>query len=128
MTKELKQPNADKVVSRIKARRHELKLTQTELAKEANLTPAAISQFESGTRKPSFKTLSSLSDALKVTTDYLLGKTEKTYSDLLADPKVDAMFKGMMEFTEKDKETLYEFYEFLKTKADTRAAVEKNAS
>ena len=22
------------------------------------------------------------------------------------------MFKGMMEFTEKDKETLYEFYEF----------------
>ncbi len=128
MTKESKQPNVDKVVSRIKARRHELKLTQTELAKEANLTPAAISQFESGTRKPSFKTLSSLSDALKVTTDYLLGKTEKSYSDLLADPKVNAMFKGMMEFTEKDKETLYEFYEFLKTKADTQAVVEENAS
>ena len=119
MTKKPKQPNTDKVVSRIKTRRHELKLTQTELAKEANLTPAAISQFESGARKPSFKTLSSLSDALKVTTDYLLGKTEKSYNDLLADPKVNAMFKGMMEFTEKDKETLYEFYEFLKTKADT---------
>ena len=128
MTKESKQSNADKVVSRIKARRHELKLTQTELAKEANLTPAAISQFESGTRKPSFKTLSSLSDALKVTTDYLLGKAEKSYSDLLADPKVNTMFKGMMEFTEKDKETLYEFYEFLKTKADTQAAVKKNVS
>ena len=128
MTKESKQSNADKVVSRIKARRHELKLTQTELAKEANLTPAAISQFESGTRKPSFKTLSSLSDALKVTTDYLLGKAEKSYSDLLADPKVNTMFKGMMEFTEKDKKTLYEFYEFLKTKADTQAAVKKNVS
>ncbi len=128
MTKESKQPNVDKVVSRIKSRRHELKLTQTELAKEANLTPAAISQFESGTRKPSFKTLSSLSDALKVTTDYLLGKAEKSYRDLLADPKVDAMFKGMMEFTEKDKETLYEFYEFLKTKADAQAVVEENAS
>lgn len=128
MTKESKQRNTDKVVSRIKARRHELKLTQTELAREANLTPAAISQFESGTRKPSFKTLSSLSDALKVTTDYLLGKTEKGYNDLLADPKVNAMFKGMMEFTEKDKETLYEFYEFLKRKADRQAAVKKNAS
>lgn len=127
MTKESKQPNADKVVSRIKTRRHELKLTQTELAKEANLTPAAISQFESGTRKPSFKTLSSLSDALKVTTDYLLGKSEKNYNDLLADPKVNAMFRGMMEFTERDKETLYEFYEFLKTKADTQAVVEDNA-
>lgn len=103
-------------------RRRELKLTQTELAKEANLTPAAISQFESGTRKPSFKTLSSLSDALRVTTDYLLGKSEKNYNDLLADPKVNAMLKGMMKFTEKDKDILYEFYEFLKMKAETQAA------
>ncbi|MXV84576.1 helix-turn-helix transcriptional regulator, partial [Candidatus Poribacteria bacterium] len=115
--KEPRDSNIDKVVSRIKLRRHELKLTQTELAKVANLTPAAISQFESGARKPSFKTLSSLSDALKVTTDYLLGKANKSYDDLLADPKISAMFKGMMEFTEKDKETLYEFYEFLKMKA-----------
>ena len=128
MTKASKQTNMDKVVSRIKTRRRELKLTQTELAKVANLTPAAISQFESGTRKPSFKTLSSLSNALKVTTDYLLGKTEKNYRDLLADPKVNAMFKGMMKFTEKDKEILYEFYEFLKTKAEAQAAVKKNAS
>lgn len=116
----------DKVVSRIKLRRRELKMTQTELANVANLTPAAISQFESGTRKPSFNTLSSLSDALKVTTDYLLGKEERRYDDLLADPKVSTMFKGMMEFTEKDKDTLYEFYEFLKTKAEAaRAAAEK---
>ena len=128
MPKASKQSNVDKVVSRIKTRRRELKLTQTELAKVANLTPAAISQFESGTRKPSFKTLSSLSNALKVTTDYLLGKTEKNYRDLLADPKVNAMFKGMMKFTEKDKEILYEFYEFLKTKAEAQAAVKKNAS
>lgn len=112
-----KSEKVDKVVSRIKLRRLELKMTQTELANVANLTPAAISQFESGTRKPSFNTLASLSDALKVTTDYLLGKEERRYEDLLADPKVSAMFKGMMKFTEKDKETLYEFYEFLKTKA-----------
>ena len=125
MNKESEKPSADKVVSRIKMRRRELKLTQTELAKEANLTPAAISQFESGTRKPSFKTLSSLSDALKVTTDYLLGKAEKNYNDLLADPKINAMFKGMMKFTEKDKETLYEFYEFLKTKAEAQATTTK---
>ena len=128
MNKEPEEPKVDKVVSRIKMRRRELKLTQTELAKEANLTPAAISQFESGARKPSFKTLSSLSDALKVTTDYLLGKAEKSHNDLLADPKVNAMFKGMMKFTEKDKETLYEFYEFLKTKAETQAASREETS
>ena len=128
MNKESEKSSADKVVSRIKMRRRELRLTQTELAKEANLTPAAISQFESGTRKPSFKTLSSLSDALKVTTDYLLGKAEKNYNDLLADPKINAMFKGMMKFTEKDKETLYEFYEFLKTKAEAQASTTEETS
>ena len=130
MDKESKESKrVDKVVSRIKLRRRELKMTQTELANVANLTPAAISQFESGTRKPSFNTLSSLSDALKVTTDYLLGKEERRYDDLLADPKISSMFRGMMEFTEKDKDTLYEFYEFLKTKAEAvKAAGKKTRS
>ena len=128
MSKKPQTLKVDKVVSRIKMRRRELKLTQTELAREANLTPAAISQFESGTRKPSFKTLSSLSDALKVTTDYLLGKAEKSHDDLLADPKVNAMFTGMMTFTERDKEILYEFYEFLKTKAEAQAASTEETS
>lgn len=116
MSTETKEPSEDKIVSRIKLRRRELKLTQTELAKVANLTPAAISQFESGARKPSFKTLSSLSDALRVTTDYLLGKADKSSNDLLADPKIRTMLEGMMEFTEKDKDTLYQFYEFLSHK------------
>jgi transcriptional regulator with XRE-family HTH domain len=104
------------VALRIHDRRLKLKMTQTQLAQKANLTPAAISQFESGTRKPSFDTLSSLADALKVTTDYLLGKKEQSYDDLLADPKVSIMFRGIMEFPEKDKETMFEFYEFLKAK------------
>jgi transcriptional regulator with XRE-family HTH domain len=118
---------SEEVISRIKQRRRELKMTQTELAKEANLTPAAISQFESGTRKPSFNTLSSLSDALKVTTDYLLGKKDRGYEDLLADPRVNVMFRGMMEFAEKDKETLYEFYKFLKIQAETETPSESSA-
>ena len=104
------------VALRIKKRRADLKITQTELAKSAKLTPAAISQFESGARKPSFNTLSSLADALKVTTDYLLGKKKQSYDDLLADPRVSVMFRGIMELSEKDKETMLEFYEFLKDK------------
>lgn len=108
------------VALRIKKRRMELKMTQTQLAKAAKLTPAAISQFESGARKPSFDTLSSLADALKVTTDYLLGKKEQSYDDLLADPRVSVMFRGIMDLSEKDKETMLEFYEFLKTKNENQ--------
>jgi len=102
----------------IKDRRKQLAITQTELAKQSSLTPAAISQFESGTRKPSFDTLSNLADALKVTTDYLLGKRRESYDDLLADPKVSMMFKVMMELPEKDKEMMFEFYQFLRMRQD----------
>ena len=102
----------------IKRRRLELEMTQTQLAANASLKPAAISQFESGTRKPSFNTLSSLADALKVTTDYLLGKRKQNYDDLLADPQVGLMFRGLMNLPEKDKEIMLEFYQFLKSKND----------
>ena len=102
----------------IKRRRLELEMTQTQLAANASLTPAAISQFESGTRKPSFNTLSSLADALKVTTDYLLGKRKQNYDDLLADPQMGLMFRGLMNLPEKDKEIMLEFYQFLKSKND----------
>ena len=101
------------VISRIRKRRHELNLTQTGLAKAANITPAAISQFESGARKPSFDTVPNLANALKVTTDYLFGKPSSSYDDLLADPKVSTMLKGITELPEKDKETMFEFYQFL---------------
>jgi len=101
---------------RIRTRRTRLGITQTQLAKAAKLTPAAISQFESGARKPSFDALSKLATALKVTTDYLLGRKQPSYEDILADPRVSVMFRGLMEFSEKDKETMLEFYEFLKNR------------
>jgi len=106
------------VATRIKDRRITLGVTQTQLAKTADLTPAAISQFESGARKPSFDALSRLAEALRVTTDYLLGKKQFGYEDLLADPRVSVMFRGMMELSESDKDAMLEFYQFLKSRKD----------
>ena len=54
------------VADRIRNRRMGLNITQTQLAKSAKLTPAAISQFESGARKPSFDALSKLRDAFTI--------------------------------------------------------------
>jgi len=104
------------VANRIKNRRMELSITQTQLAKTAKLTPAAISQFESGSRKPSFDALSKLAAALKISTDYLLGRKQPSYEDILADPKISVMFRGFMKFSEKDKDSMLEFYEFLKSR------------
>ena len=108
------------VANRIKVQRAKLSITQTELARAAKLTPAAISQFESGARKPSFDALSKLASALKVTTDYLLGRKQSSYENILADPKVSVMFRGLMELSEKDKDTMLEFYEFLKSRSNAK--------
>lgn len=58
-------------------------LLQEDLANLSNLQPTAISHFENGTRKPSFENLKKLADALEVTSDYLLGRTDdqKTYKN-----------------------------------------------
>ena len=63
--------------ARLRAAREKRGLTQGELAKRAGLQMSAISHFETGTRKPSFENLRRLADALDVTTDYLLGRTEE---------------------------------------------------
>lgn len=59
---------------RLKKAREEKKLSQAELAEKAGLQPSAISHFETGGRSPSFDNLKRLADALKVSTDWLLGR------------------------------------------------------
>lgn len=61
---------------RLRTAREQRGLNQAELAVHAKLQASAISHFETGTRKPSFDNLRRLADALKVTTDYLLGRVE----------------------------------------------------
>lgn len=60
------------VADRIKKKREELGLTQTELARRSGLTAPGISQYESGIRNPSFDALNKLSSVLGVSTDYLI--------------------------------------------------------
>ena len=61
---------------RLRAAREMRDLNQGELARRAGLQASAISHFETGARKPSFDNLKRLADALKVTTDYLLGRVD----------------------------------------------------
>lgn len=57
---------------RLKSIRMEQELTQTELAKKSNLATSCIAMIEAGKREPSANTLVNLSQALNVSTDYLL--------------------------------------------------------
>ncbi len=57
---------------RIKSRRKELKITQSELAEALDLSNNHISSIETGNQKPSLDTFVKLCNTLKVTPDYLL--------------------------------------------------------
>mgnify|MGYP002084511617 FL=1 len=62
--------------------RTEMKLTQKQVADRIGLAISAVSSYESGTRYPSYETLIKLSRMFHVSTDYLLGLTEKRSVDV----------------------------------------------
>jgi transcriptional regulator with XRE-family HTH domain len=53
-------------------------LTQARLGREAHLKQTAISLFETARRAPSLHNLVRLADALDVSSDYLIGRSNKT--------------------------------------------------
>ena len=67
---------ADIFAERLRAARELRKMSQSELAEKTGLMPSAVSHFETGRRSPSFANLKVLSDALNVTTDYLIGRSD----------------------------------------------------
>lgn len=98
---------------RLKSRREKLGMSQTELATAADLTPAAILQFESGSRTPSPVSLKKLSKALKVTTDYLLEKKEFDVDALLSDPRARGIADGWNDLSPDQQQALFYQYQFL---------------
>ena len=62
---------------RIRIQRRYLNITQGELANMIGVSPSYIGHLERGNRQASLETLVALANALDVSTDYLLGRTEK---------------------------------------------------
>src|ERR1700729_2325506 len=71
--------------TRLRKARELRDLNQGTLAEKAGMQASAISHFETGNRKPSFDNLRRLADALDVTTDYLLGRTDDIAGPATAD-------------------------------------------
>ena len=61
---------------RLNAARRMRGLSQCDLAEKTGLKQVAISFFETGRRSPSLGNLERLADALEVTTDYLMGRSD----------------------------------------------------
>ena len=62
----------DIVGNRIRERRKELKLTQTDMHRECGITSGALSQIENGNRVPSAIAFYAISQALQCSMEYLI--------------------------------------------------------
>ncbi|MCQ2009391.1 helix-turn-helix domain-containing protein [Sporolactobacillus sp. STSJ-5] len=61
--------------SRIRFLRDEKSVSQLEMARQLNISNAQLSRYESGDRKPDPEMIVQIADYLRVSTDYLLGRT-----------------------------------------------------
>ena len=66
----------------LKQKRTEKNLTQKQIADRIGLAVSAVSSYESGSRYPSYDVLVKLSRIFHVSTDYLLGITDKRNVDV----------------------------------------------
>ena len=70
------------ISTRLKEKREELHLKQDQVAQLVGVNRNAISTYENGTREPSLGMLVRLARLYRVSTDYLLGKTDNRSIDI----------------------------------------------
>ena len=85
------------------------KISQTELAKKANIPASSVSHFEAGTRKPSFDNLRRIANVLAVSTDFLLGRVDAP--ELAAEG--DRLHRDAQRLSDQDRELARAFIEML---------------
>ncbi|MBQ9314585.1 MAG: helix-turn-helix domain-containing protein [Clostridia bacterium] len=93
---------------RIRALRKGLKLTQEQVAKQLNISVAALSRYEKGSFEPkSLALIVDLAMLYKVSTDYLLGKTDLKNPELDFDKlDIGLSSKTYETLTDKQKEQI----------------------
>lgn len=96
------------VGNRIRERRQELNLTQTDIHRECGIASGALSQIENGSRTPSVMTFYALSQVLKCSMDWLLTgvSTDSENFEIYEDEK--KFLLGLRVLSEDDKSELAE--------------------
>jgi HTH-type transcriptional regulator, competence development regulator len=90
---------------RIAKLRKEKKLSQYDLAERLGFSRGKLANYEQGSRQPDYDTLEKIADYFEVTTDYLLGRTDKRdgkFEDKKIN-KVDKTYNSLAEITKLAK-------------------------
>lgn len=108
------------VGKKIRKLREKRGLEQLELARKVGISQSKMNKIETGFQKRlESDVLVSISEALNVTTDYLLGRELKEvdllyYKNKIANefPDIDLMFKDMESLTAEEMKDVYEYIKF----------------
>jgi transcriptional regulator with XRE-family HTH domain len=101
---------------KVKALREKKGMNQKQVAEASSITQATISRIESGgVKELKSEALKRLAEALGVTVDYLVGKTEKlTPSDIIgSDTTVQYILSGYVKLSRERRDQLRNFVRFL---------------
>lgn len=107
---------------RLRQTREAKGMSQQDLADRAGIQASAVSHFELGRRLPSFDNIRRLADALNVTSDFLLGRTDVRE---VAGPEAAALFREYRELSTADQQALSKFAEHLAAQKREREGGDK---
>ena len=101
-------------MDRLKELRRNKNLSQKDFAETFHVSQNTVSQWENGTRKPSYDTTEQIANFFDVTMDYLVGRNSADLSKL--DNLEFALYGKVKEFDDETKTKLLEYVEFLESK------------
>ncbi len=107
---------------KLKELRKKKGITQTEFAKEFNISVGTIGNWETGNREPDYEMLKKIAKYFNVSTDYLLGETdeikEKAPAEVSEEDLKVALFGGDREVSEEMWNEVLDYAKYLKQKYD----------
>ncbi|MCV9387464.1 helix-turn-helix domain-containing protein [Reichenbachiella ulvae] len=102
---------------RIKLKRKELSMSQSDLADQVGISYAQIGRYETKDVQPPAKTLTIIADALGVSPDFLLyGSTDEKAKTRLSDPELINQFKAIEAMDEDDRNVVKKLIDAFITK------------
>ncbi|PIQ46867.1 MAG: transcriptional regulator [Cytophagales bacterium CG12_big_fil_rev_8_21_14_0_65_40_12] len=107
----------DSLGDRIKGKRKELNMSQSELADRVGISYAQIGRYETKGAQPPAKTLTDIADALGVSPDFLIyGSAEQKANIKLSDPELINQFKAIEGMDEEDRNVVKKLIDAFITK------------
>lgn len=98
--------NMECIGTRIKKRRKELQLTQTDIKKICGISSGSLSEIENGNRTPSIIIFYELSRALKCSMDWLVTGVSSNTENAFFSSSEEILFKGFRQLGRDDQDEI----------------------